>query len=207
MRTSGLTYLKKLGVAATDQDVEIDYAGMHGHAHGAEFDSGQDVVHLLSDVRVDGMLRGAPATVTATKADLDRDENQIALTAPVLRSRGRMGSAGAAVLHLRNDGSLEAVEASGGVKLQQNTRTITAASLRAAMNERSQAKSVELAGGVALVDTNAERPMQGAAKTMRIAFDDAGYANSAVMDGAVTMSTEEHRGGGTERSGRWARSR
>ena len=195
VRTSGLTYVKKLGVAATDQDVEIDYAGMHGHARGAEFDSGQDLVHLLADVRVDGMLRGAPATLTATKADLDRDGDQIALTAPVLRSVGRTGSAGAAVLHLRKDGSLETVEASGGVKMQQQTRTITAASLRAAMNERSAMKSADLAGGVGLVDTNAERPMNGTAKAARVAFDDAGYATSAVLDGAVGLSMEDRSAG------------
>src|ERR1700744_5477428 len=41
VRTSGLTYVKKLGVAATDQEVEIEYAGMHGWAKGAEFDTGQ----------------------------------------------------------------------------------------------------------------------------------------------------------------------
>src|SRR6185437_12574337 len=77
VRTSGLTYVKKLGVAATDQDVEIEYAGIHGHAKGAEFDTGQSLVHLLADVRVDGMLRGAVGTLTATKADLDRDQNVI----------------------------------------------------------------------------------------------------------------------------------
>lgn len=196
VRTSGLTYVKKLGVAATSEDVEIDYAGMHGHARGAEFDSGQDVVHLLADVRVDGMLRGAPATLTAAKADLDRDEDQIAMTAPVLRSGGRMGSAGAAVLRLRKDGSVEALEAGGGVKLEQQTRTITAASLRAAMNERSQMKSAELAGGVALADTSAERPMRGAAKTARVAFDDAGFATSALLDGGVKMWMQQHRGAG-----------
>ncbi|HEX5283202.1 MAG TPA: LptA/OstA family protein [Bryocella sp.] len=196
VRTSGLTYVKKLGVASTSQDVEIDYAGMYGHARGAEFDSGRDVVHLLADVRVDGMLRGAPATLTAAKADLDRDQNQIALTAPVLRSGGRTGSAGAAVLHVRSDGSLDRVEAGGGVKLQQQTRTITAASLRAAMNERSQMKSADLAGGVELVDTSAERPMRGAAKTARVMFDVAGFATGAVMDGAVTMWMQQHKGAG-----------
>ncbi|HZQ41864.1 MAG TPA: hypothetical protein VFA99_01345 [Acidobacteriaceae bacterium] len=195
VRTSGLTYVKKLGVAATSEDVEIDYAGMHGHARGAEFDSGQDVVHLLADVRVDGMLRGAPATLTAAKADLDREASQIAMTAPVLRSGGRMGSAGSAVLRLRKDGSVEAMEAGGGVKLQQQTRTITAATLRAAMNERSQMKSAELAGGVALVDTSAERPMNGTAKTARVAFDEAGFATSAVLDGGVGMSMEDRRSG------------
>ena len=67
VRTSGLTYVKKLGVAATDQEVEIEYAGMHGWAKGAEFDTGQSVVHLLADVRAEGTLRG-------TACDADGDE-------------------------------------------------------------------------------------------------------------------------------------
>src|SRR5580704_10654042 len=149
VRTSGLTYVKKLGVAATDQDVEIEYAGMHGHAKGAEFDTGQSVVHLLADVRAEGVLRGTPTTLTATKADLDRDQNVINLTSPVMHTGGRTGSAVSAVLHLRKDGSVEMVEASGAVTLKEDTRTITSATLRAALNERSQMQHAELGGGVA----------------------------------------------------------
>ncbi len=64
------------------------------------------------------------------------------------------------------------------------------------MNARSQMKSAELAGGVALVDTSAERPMRGAAKTARVAFDDAGFATSAVLDGGVKMWMQQHKGAG-----------
>jgi lipopolysaccharide export system protein LptA len=112
-----------------------------------------------------------------------------------MRSQGRTGSADHAVLHLRKDGSLEALEANGGVTLKEDTRTVTAASLHATMNERSQMKSADLAGGVGLVDANADRPMHGAAKTAKIAFDGAGYATSSVMDGAVTLSMEDQRAG------------
>lgn len=203
VRTSGLTYVKKLGVAATEQDVEIEYAGMHGHAKGAEFDTGQSVVHLLADVRAEGTLRGTagsvggtPATLTATKADLDRNENVINLTSPVIRTGGRTGSAESAVLHLRKDGSMERVEAAGGVTLKQDTRTITAATLHAALNERSQMQHAELGGGVAMLDTNAERPTHAVAETAKIACDEAGYPTSAVMDGAVALTMEDRRGGG-----------
>src|ERR1700761_2570984 len=206
VRTSGLTYVKKLGVAATDQEVEIEYAGMHGWAKGAEFDTGQSVVHLLADVRAEGVLRGpagavgdrggTPATLTATKADLNRDENVINLTGPVVRTGGRTGSAAAAVLHLRKDGSLDVVDASGGVTLKQDTRTITAATLHAAMNERSQMQHAELGGGVALLDTNAERPTHAMANTAKITCDAAGYPTNAVMDGAVALTMEDSRAGG-----------
>lgn len=196
VRTSGLTYVKKLGVAATDQDVEIEYAGLHGHAKGAEFDTGQSVVHLLADVRAEGTLRGTPATLTATKADLDRDANVIHLTAPVIHSGPRTGSSQTAVLHLRKDGSLEVVEAAGGVTLKQDTRTITAASLHAEMDEQSRMQHAELGGGVALLDTNTDRPMHAIANTAKITCDAAGYPASAVMDGAVALTMEDRRGGG-----------
>ncbi len=195
VRTSGLTYVKKLGVAATDQEVEIEYAGMHGWAKGAEFDTGEGVVHLLADVRVEGTLRGTQGTLTATKADLDRNQNVIDLTSPVARTGGRTGSAQSAVLHLRKDGSAERVEASGGVTLKQDTRTITAATLHAGMNERSQMQRADLGGGVALLDTNAERPTHAIANTAKIVCDAAGYPTSVVMDGAVELTSEERRPG------------
>jgi len=191
VRTSGLTYVKKLGVAATDQEVELEYAGMHGWAKGAEFDTGQSVVHLLANVRVEGTIRGTAATLTATKADLDRDANVIDLTSPVMREGGRTGSAASAVLHLRKDGSVERMEAAGGVTLKQDTRTVTAATLHAAMNERSQMQHAELGGGVALLDTNAQRPTHAVANTAKIMCDAAGYPTSVVMDGAVALTMEE----------------
>ncbi len=193
VRTSGLTYVKKLGVAATDQEVEIEYAGMHGWARGAEFDSGESVVHLLADVRAEGALRGTPATLTATKADLNRDANLIVLTAPEVRSGGRTVRAAGAVLHIRKDGSLETLEASGGVALKEATRTITAAALNAVMNDQSQMQHAALSGGVRMEDTSAERPMHGSAKSATVVCDSAGQPTSAVMDGGVSLVVEDRK--------------
>ena len=113
-----------------------------------------------------------------------------------MQSNGRTGSAASAVLHLRKDGSVEMVEASGGVTLKQDTRTITAATLHAAMNERSQMQHAELGGGVALLDTNAERPTHAIANMAKIACDEAGYPTRVAMDGAVALTMEERRAGG-----------
>jgi lipopolysaccharide export system protein LptA len=203
VRTSGLTYVKKLGVAATDQEVEIAYGGMHGWAKGAEFDTGQSVVHLLADVRAEAELHGSnktqggtPVTLNAAKADLDRDADVIDLTAPRVESRGRVATAATAVLHLRKDGSLETVEARGAVTLKQGTRTITAPTLNAAMNENSQMEHAELNGGVALVDTSAARPMKGSAKMVKIACDGVGNPTSLVADGGAMLSMDQPRPGG-----------
>ncbi|HTV09702.1 MAG TPA: LptA/OstA family protein [Candidatus Aquilonibacter sp.] len=196
VRTSGLTYVKKLGVAATNEEVEISYGGMHGWSKGAEFDTGQSVVHLLADVRAETELHGAPVTLTAAKADLDRDTEMIDLTAPRIESRGRIATAGTAVLHLRKDGSLETVDAHGAVTLRQGTRTISAPQLHAAMGEESQVQRAELSGGVALVDTSAVRPMRGSAKTVRLVCDGRGNPLNLVAEGEARLSATEDGSGG-----------
>ncbi|HEY4010073.1 MAG TPA: LptA/OstA family protein, partial [Acidobacteriaceae bacterium] len=87
------------------------------------------------------------------------------------------------------------VDASGAVALKQGTRTITAPRLTAAMNAQSQMQRAQLSGGVGLLDTSAERPMHGSAKTVTIACDNAGRPTTAVMEGAVSLSMQDRRPG------------
>src|SRR5271170_2632051 len=44
--TSGLVFLRKLGVAATEKDIEFESGGMTGHAVGADYSSDTGVVVL-----------------------------------------------------------------------------------------------------------------------------------------------------------------
>jgi lipopolysaccharide export system protein LptA len=200
VRTSGLVYVRKLGVASTDQEVEIAYQGLHGYAKGAEFDTGQSVVHLLADVRAEGNVRGQPAVLTAAKADLDRSEDVIRLMQPVVRTGSRtgtrVGSAATATLYLRKDGSLERVHAERDVALRSGTRRVAAATMEAAMNAQSLVEHAELSGGVTMEDSSAARPMRGSAKAVLIACDDAGSPKRVVAVGAVSMSSEERAANG-----------
>ena len=196
VRTSGLVYVRKLGVAATDQEVEIAYQGMHGYAKGAQFDAGQSVVHLLADVRAEGNFRGQPAVLTAAKADLDRSEDVIRLMQPVVRTGTRVGSAATATLYLRKDGSLERVHAERDVVLRSGTRRIAAGAMEAAMNAQSLVEHAKLSGGVTMEGSGAARPMRGSAQTVTIACDDAGSPKSVVAVGAVAISSEERAANG-----------
>ncbi|HEX4156465.1 MAG TPA: hypothetical protein VHY48_12715 [Acidobacteriaceae bacterium] len=194
--TSRLVYVRKLGVAATDQEVEIAYQGIHGYARGAEFDSGQSVVHLLADVRAEGVFRGQAATLNAAKADLDRSADVIRLMQPVIRSAGRTASAEAAVLSLRNDGSLGHVHASGAVTLRVGTRTMKATTLEAALNAKSLVEHAEFSGGVAAEDSDPARPMQGAARTVTIVCDRSGAPSHVAAEGGVTVASQARGAGG-----------
>lgn len=194
--TSGLVYVRKLGVAATDQEVEIAYQGIHGYARGAEFDSGPSIVHLLADVRAEGVFRGQAATLTAAKADLDRSADEIRLAQPVIRSAGRTASAETAVLSLRNDGSLEHVHATGAVTLRVGTRTMRSAGLEAALNARSLVEHTEFTGGVTAEDSNPMRPMRGAAQSVKIVCDRSGAPSRVLAEGAVTVVSQAQGAGG-----------
>jgi lipopolysaccharide export system protein LptA len=60
VRTSGLVYLRKLGLATTDQQVEIRYGGVLCTARGAEFNTDQSTLRLLADIQVSGETNGQP---------------------------------------------------------------------------------------------------------------------------------------------------
>ena len=70
--TSGLVFLEKLGVAATDQDIEFEAGGVKGQAVGADYSSDTGVVVLHSAVKMVGLEHGQPAVLTASQAVLDR---------------------------------------------------------------------------------------------------------------------------------------
>src|SRR6185437_8195548 len=124
VKTSGLVFMQKLGVAATDKEIEFESGGITGHAVGADYDSDTGVMVLHSAVKVVGLQQGQPATLTATRAELDRPDKQLVLTQAryVLVGRTETGAgqtveAQRMVIHLREDGSAERMEAQGAVTL------------------------------------------------------------------------------------------
>ena len=78
--TSGLVFLQKLGVAATDKDIEFASGGMTGHAVGADYSSDTGVVVLHSAVRVNGLQHERPVVLTASQAVLDRPGQTVMLS-------------------------------------------------------------------------------------------------------------------------------
>src|SRR3981189_1111226 len=78
--TSGLVFLRKLGVAATDKDIEFASGGMTGHAGGADYSADTGVVVLHTAVKVNGLQHDSPVVLTASHAVLDRPGQRIDLS-------------------------------------------------------------------------------------------------------------------------------
>jgi lipopolysaccharide export system protein LptA len=185
VRTSGLVYLRKLGIAATDQPVEFHYHGIECTALGAEFNSSQSTIRLLANVVAHGLMRDQPVVIHATSADIDRTANIATLIHTVAESRGRTGSADLTVLNLRKDGSIETAKGTGHVTFTGKTQQITAPQLDATLTPQSILRTAKLSGGVTLTDSNPLRPIHGTASVADIIFDEHGAPATVTADGAT----------------------
>lgn len=191
VRTSGLTYVRKLGVAATDQPVMFSYAGLQCAAKGAEFNSGEGIIHLLANVQLQGVFRGKQVILHAAKADLNHTTDSIALAEPDVQSGDEKARATNAVLNLRHDGSVETAHAEGNVVLQKLTRQIKAARLDGSLTSDNVPQRASLTGGVVVVDTNAAKPMRGSASRLDGVFDASGAPMKWTASGGAQLMTSE----------------
>jgi lipopolysaccharide export system protein LptA len=187
IRTSGLRYLRKLGVAATDQPVEFHYSGIECTALGAEFDSSESTLRLLANVVADGVMHNEPVHITAANADIDRNQNIVTLAHTVATAPQRKGVADNTTLHLRKDGSVESARASGHVVLSGVAQQVSAAVLDATLSAQAVPQTARLSGGVTLVDNNALRPLHGGADSVDIAFDAQGAPTRVIGNGTAQV--------------------
>lgn len=191
VRTSGLTLLRTLGVAATQEQIEFSYKGLTCTAKGAEFNNNPNSLHLLADVVMHGELRGEPVSMRATSADFDRSTNVGMFRSPVVVSGDEKAQAAQAVLHLRVDGSIERAEGTGGVAFEDGIRHVTGDRLDVTMNAHNQPLTGVVSGGVKLADTDAARPMQGEAGEIHTRFDGAGHVQEVTALKAVHVLERE----------------
>jgi len=196
--TSGLVFLRKLGVAATDKDIEFASGGMTGHAVGADYSADTGVVVLHAAVKVNGLQHDRPVVLTASHAVLDRPGQTMVLLQAKYVAIGNAGGAGSAegqtaeaqhvVVHLRSDGSAERLEADGKVTLTGAAGgSVMAPRGEMTLNAQNQPQSAVMLGGVKY---NADEPLrqaQGEAGEGRAAFDKKGHPEHVVMTGAVHL--------------------
>ena len=191
--TSGLVFLRKLGVAATDNDIEFESGGLTGHAIGADYNSDTGVLVLHSAVRVNGLQHDRPVAMTASRAELDRPDQKVLLTQARYvsvseASCGQTVEAQHVVVHLRKDGSAERVEAEGDVTLTNGEGGKVAAPRGEMMlNAQNQPQSAGMSGGLRYSADDPLRQAQGVAAAGRATFDKAGRLDRVVMVGSVHL--------------------
>jgi lipopolysaccharide export system protein LptA len=194
--TSGLVFLQKLGVAATDKDIEFASGGLTGHAVGADYNSDTGVVVLHSAVKVNGLQHDQPVLLTASRAVLDRAGHTLVMShAKYVSVGGGEGSEEGqsargehVVVHLRSDGSAERIEAEGEVTLTNGAGgSVVAPRGEVVLNAQNQPVSAVMTGGVKYGSEELLRQAQGAAAEGRAGFDHKGRLEHLTMTGGVRM--------------------
>lgn len=197
VKTSGLVYLQKLGVAATDQDIEFEYNGMTGHATGADYNADTGVLLLHSAVKMNGEDHGKPILLTASHGELNRMDRRIVLTQAKFVTSDGQGSesskkqtveAQRATAFLRANGSAEKLTGEGGVTITSGDGSkITSERGEMLLTEANKPESMWMTGNVHYRSSTPGRNATGESADMRTSFDRQGHPTKVALQGGVHL--------------------
>jgi lipopolysaccharide export system protein LptA len=200
VKTSGLVYLQKLGVAATDQEIEFEYNGLTGDAMGADYNADSGVLILHSAVKVSGLDHGRPILLTASRAELNRVNRKVLLSqAKFVTVNGEGKGEGArqtvearqATAFLRPNGSTERLMGEGGVRMTAGDGSqVTSQHGEMLLSELSKPESIRMTGEVRYLAKDESREARGEAEEARAVFDRLGQMEKTVLTGSVHMKEQ-----------------
>lgn len=191
--TSGLVFLQRLGVAATDEPIHFLYQGMTGDARGADYESDTGMLRLRQDVHLQGDQDGHPTSLTASAVEIDRVAHTALLHGAHIHSDTSDGIANMVVLTMGKSGDIESVRAQGDVRLQTAHETkASSQSMTASLNESGKLQSARLLGDVKLHNTSGE----GTSAEAVLHFDHAGAPQRVELLRSVAL--KQHRTGTVE---------
>ncbi len=208
VKTSGLVFDEKSGLASTTQRVEFTVTQGTGSSIGATFDS--DKGRLLLDHSVELDVRRGPGKVLlhAQHAEFERQTMLCRMHGVRGSFRGGEASAGDADVLFRPDGSAVRFDATNGFSLATAASArITAPIGRLEFDEHNQPKHGRLEGGARLESVSHGRTVHGAAPTADLAFTSGGLLRHAHLERGVTIHSDEastvHDGSGVNVSRDW----
>jgi lipopolysaccharide export system protein LptA len=199
VKTSGLMFDQKSGIATTAQRVEFDIAQGNGSSVGATLDSQKG--RLVLDHAVELDVRRGPQKVLlhARHAEFERDNLLCRMETAEGSFRGGKAAAGYAELLFRADGSAVRLDATNGFSLTTATASqIAAPRGTLEFDEHNQPRHGRLQGGATLDSSSNGRQVHGSAPTADLAFTSEGQLQRAHLERGVAMHSEET---GTAQSG------
>lgn len=171
LKTSGLVFNQRTGIAVTQERIEFRLPQANGSAMGATLDSKTGALTLSSDVMFN--TSGAdPATITAQHAVLTKSPRQAALDVAKVVQEGRSFDTPQMTIFLRDDNTLDHMVASGGAHGEGITNTektaerydLHSAGADFRFSARNQIQSAIFNGGVTL-DSRGSQIAHGTAET------------------------------------------
>ncbi len=196
VKTSGLSFDRKSGIATTDQRVDFSVTQGSGTAIGATYDSEQGLLILDRQVELDLKRNGEAVTVHADHAEFERGDMICNLRGAAADFRNGEATAGKATIVFREDGSAVRLDADGGFTMSTATDgRLSAPQGWLVFNEHNQPRQGHLEGGVAmdsLTHTDqAERRAHGTSPTAELEFTETGELRHAHLERGVDLTSDE----------------
>jgi lipopolysaccharide export system protein LptA len=196
VKTSGLIFNQKSGVATTDQRVEFALAQGAGSAMGASYDSQQGLLIMDRAVELNTKRGAETVQLRAQHAEFERGDQVCLLRAATASFRGGQAVAADAKILFREDGSAIRLDAAGGFALTTATGGhLTAPTGTLEFDKHNQPRHGHLEGGVAMDSAshvaNRSRQMHGTSPTAELDFTAQGELRHAHLERGVEMHSEE----------------
>jgi lipopolysaccharide export system protein LptA len=187
VKTSGLVFNQKTGEADTNEHTEFAFPQASGSSTGAHYNSKTGVLVLDSQVQL--TRAGAnPAVVHASHAQIVRGTMQAFLLNPRTEYRSEKGSADAAIVEFRDNGSASSVSGKGHVRVvTADGAVITAGNALTQLNDKSQPTTTEMTGGVNFESKTTDEIMNGNANEATLTFVSNSELKHATFRNAVSF--------------------
>jgi len=186
LKTSGLSFNQRSGIAHTDQLVEFRVPHASGSAVGAIYDAKTNTMKLLSDVQFTIMDQVA-TKVTASKAELTQQPRTATLADVDLEQPASSLDAKELVLDLTPDNSISGGTAKGDVRFRRGSTTARSPVMQFKTGDRGDLESASMTGGVTLAG---ERGESGSAGRVNIGFGEGGKIASMKVIDNVKLSQQ-----------------
>jgi lipopolysaccharide export system protein LptA len=196
VKTTGLTFNQKSGVATTAGHVDFSMVQGSGSSLGATFDSQQGLLVLDRAVELNTRRGAETVQIHAQHAEFERDSQLCHLRQTTANYKSGQATAGEAKILFRDDGSAVRLDAIGGFALATATGShLSAPSGHLEFDEHNQPRHGRLEGGVTMEsaseNTGRRRQMHGSASTAELEFTAQGQLHHAHLEQGVSMDSEE----------------
>jgi len=197
VKTSGLTFDEKSGIATTSRQVEFAMAQGSGSAVGATYDSQQGHLVLDHAVSIDSKRATQPVQMKAQHADFDRDSEICRLTAASAVFRGGEARADDAKVQFREDGTVDRLDVLKNVVLTTATQGRLAAPAGfLVFDNQNQPVHGHLQDGVMIDSNRGGRTVHGTSPTAELEFAARGVLHRAHLERGVHIASDEISGSG-----------
>src|SRR5262249_26499522 len=160
-------------------------------AVGASYDSQSGRLVLNREVVLNTVRGESPVVLHAQHGEFEQGDQLCRLKSAVATYRDGEARAEFAIIHFREDGSAEQLDASKGLVLTSATRgTLAAPTGMLLFDEESNPRRGHLEGGVVIDSDESGRMFHGTSPTAELEFTSTGVLNHAHLELGVRFSSD-----------------